>query len=239
MWKKNEIPPEWIQTTQIPIPKKINPKSTAEYRKITLCDTIYKIYAKFILDQLTNYMEEISLYQAGFQANRSTDDQIFVLKSVLDERWRKGKKSIILSLDLRQAFDRLKLNNFAKILINKNIPHSLINRIISACLSERTNIQWFGQTTESVQKTRGVKQGCPISPFLFTIALHSIIERTVSILGNYNIQGLSMDLPMILAYADDLIILSESISELNSFLSTFIPLADTLGQELNEQKCEI
>lgn len=169
-----------------------SPKSTLDYRKITLCNTIYKIYAKFLLDKLSESIEEMPLYQAGFQKNRSTDDQIFIAKSILDERWRKGKTTYILSIDLKQAFDKLQLGHIPTIIQYKGVPNYLINRIIKACLTEKICIQWFGKKTDSVKKTRGVKQGCPLSPIIFTIAL-----------GNYNLQGEIINLPMILAYADD------------------------------------
>lgn len=116
VWDSNNIPEDWLETTQIPIPKNRNPKSTLEYRKITLCNTIYKIYAKFLLEKLTECIEAMPLYQAGFQHNRSTDDHVFTAKSILDERWRKGQVTYVLSLDLKQAFDRLKLDPITAIL---------------------------------------------------------------------------------------------------------------------------
>lgn len=238
-WKSNSIPPEWIETTQIPIPKKSNPKSTQDFRKITLCNTIYKVYARFLLDTLSENIEEMPLYQAGFEHNRSVDDHIFTARCILDERWRKGKVTYILSLDLKQAFDMLKLEHITAILKFKGVPNYLINRIIGACLSERTCIQWFGRKTEKVGKTRGVKQGCPLSPTIFTIALHSVIETIVEVLGNYKINGESMDPPMVLAYADDIIIISENTIELDRFLHKFIPTAGSIGLELNASKSQI
>lgn len=239
VWESNQIPPEWTETTQIPIPKKKSPKSISDYRKITLCNTIYKVYAKFLLDKLLEHIKAMPLYQAGFQKNRSTDDQIFIARSVLDERWRKGKTTYILSIDLKQAFDRLKLEHISAILQHKGVPNYLINRILAACLTEKTCIQWFGRKTDSVNKTRGVKQGCPLSPIIFTIALNAVIETVVEVLGNYNIQGENMNPPMILAYADDVIVISENALELERFLQEFIPTAESIGLELNISKSEV
>lgn len=106
----------------------------------------------------------------------------------------------------------------------------------TACLTEKTTIHWFGQKIQCYKKTRGVKQGCPISPLLFTIALNAIIETVVEVLENYNINGGSMELPLILAYADDLIILSENSMELDRFVNEFVPTAESLGLSLNEDK---
>lgn len=45
-----------------------------------------KIYSKFLLDKLKETIEPKPFYQARFKRNRSTDDHIFVVKRVLDER---------------------------------------------------------------------------------------------------------------------------------------------------------
>lgn len=92
---------------------------------------------------MSEFIEEMPLYQAGFQPNRSTDDHVYTAKSILDERCRKGKVTYVLSLDLKQAFDRLKLEPITAILKFKGVPHYLINRIVSACLSEST-IVYYG-----------------------------------------------------------------------------------------------
>lgn len=110
IWRKNEIPDVWLTTNQIPIPKIRTPKSVDDFRRITLCSVAYKIYTMFLLERLFEYVK-IPLYQAGFQRNRSSDDQIFVTKRILEERWRKGLPTYVLSLDLKQAFDQVILKD--------------------------------------------------------------------------------------------------------------------------------
>lgn len=83
----------------------------------------------------------------------------------------------ILSIDLRKAFDNVDLKAVSKILLSYGVPVFLINRIIQAALYERTAIQWFGRRTRMKTKSRGVKQGCPLSPFIFVIVLHYAIDR--------------------------------------------------------------
>lgn len=74
----------------------------------------------------------VPLYQAGFQKNRSCDDHIFVTKRILEERWRKGLTTYVLALDLQQAFDQVLLNSIPMVLDYYEVPHYLINRIITA-----------------------------------------------------------------------------------------------------------
>lgn len=99
-----------------------------------------KIYTMFPLERLSDYVN-IPLYQADFQRNRFCDDQIFVVKRILEEQWRKGLTTYVLALDLKQAFDQVLLKNLAEILDYYGVPHHFINLLITTCLTEETLIQ--------------------------------------------------------------------------------------------------
>lgn len=160
VWNSNIIPSEWIQTTQVPLPKVRNPKSMDEFRRIT----IYKIYATILKKRLENWVSEIPLYQAGFLPNRSTDDHIFTLRRITEERWRHGLPTYTMSIDLMKAFDMVNVQRIIDILLANGTPAYFINRIISAVLHEQTSIQWDGRRTQALSKNKGIKQGCPLSP---------------------------------------------------------------------------
>lgn len=237
-WNDNEIPDEWTHTAQVPIPKTRGPKEVDDYRRITLCNTIYKVYAKFMLDRMESYVGDIPLYQAGFLRNRSMDDHIFTIRRVTEERRRKGLRTYLLSVDLREAFDNVDLSVVADILRRYGVPVFLINRIIKATLYERTCVQWFGRRTDQYVKSRGVKQGCPLSPFLFIVVLHYALDRVATRMGidlNYR----EILLPMLLAYADDILIMAESENMMETVLRELIPELQTIGLQINEKKCAV
>lgn len=187
-----------------------------------------------MLRQLELYIGEIPLYQAGFLRNRSTEDHIFALRRVTEERWRKGLPTFILSIDLREAFDTVKLTVISDMLLHYGVPCHLVNRIITAVLHERTAVQWEGRRTLPTERNRGVKQGCPFSPYLFVVVLHFVISRISNRL-NIDLNYPQIVLPMLLAYADDIIITSDSVSTLETIFSELI----AVGLEINEKKCSI
>lgn len=240
VFNTNEIPSSWLSTIQIPIPKTRGPQSTNDYRRITLCSTAYKIYARILLDRLERQLPPLPAYQMAFQAKRSAADQIFVLRRVLDERWRKGAPTIIVSLDLKQAFDRINTTKTAAILMTMGVSKALINRIIKACLTEETSVQWFGQRTQSIRKTKGIKQGCPLSPIIFIIMLHSVLTTLREFLPELNIEQLaSIALPLVLAYADDLLFLCTRMEDVERIISTLEPLLASIGLEINTDKSKV
>lgn len=96
-WCTNVIPDSWLHTTQVPLPKKSVPNSIDDFRRITLSNAIYKIYASYLLGQLERYIGDI-----------------FTLRRISEERWRKGLPTYVMSIDLRKAFDRLILTKWVK-----------------------------------------------------------------------------------------------------------------------------
>lgn len=234
----NVVPNEWIQTKQVPIPRNNKPKTVDDFRRITLSSTVYKIYATFLLRRLQQYVPEIPLYQAGFLKNRSTDDHIFTLRRIAEERWRKGLPTVLLSIDLRKAFDMVDTHKIGEILMHFGTPVYLVNRIIKAILCERTSIHCDGRRTLQCSKNRGVKQGCPISPYIFVIVMHYALQRACNRL-NIDMNLTSFNLPLILAYADDIIILADSTSSLEPILIEFERELLCLGLSINENKSSI
>lgn len=237
-WRTNVIPEDWIEATQVPLPKVPSPKSVNDFRRITLSNVIYKIYAIFLMGVLERYVPQIPLCQAGFLRNRSVDDQVFVLRRVLDERWRKGYPTFVLSLDLSKAFDMVDTKKLGEILLSYEVPAYLINRLIASILNEKSTIRWHNSRTTSRQRTRGVKQGCPISPYLFVIVLNFAIKRVCDRLHiDPNLSDLK--LPFLLAYADDIVLIGESLDSLSSLLTELEKELLGIGLTLNDEKCKI
>lgn len=236
-WESNTIPKDWTTTTQVPLPKTSNPKTVDDFRRIALSCTTYKIYARFLLNKLEPFIGEFPLYQTGFLRNRSTDDHLFVLRRLTEERWRVGRPTYILSLDMHKAFDNVDLHTIGPILLHYGVPPTLINRIITAVLHERTAVQWFGRRTKEYTKGKGVKQGCPLSPYIFIIVLNYAIERVAQRM-KIDLQLSNLELPLILAYADDLLILTEDAITLERILKElWTPVDKRLLLLLLLQRC--
>ncbi|GBP65843.1 hypothetical protein EVAR_85111_1 [Eumeta japonica] len=124
-----------------------------DYRKILICSTDYRVYAHYLLNLLDEEIEAMGNYQAAFMRYRSTDDHIFVVRRILDEKWKAGKSAYVLQLDIEKAFDSVDFCALYDILRTR-VNTTLANRIMS-CLKEHTSILWFGQNPKVSPKEKG------------------------------------------------------------------------------------
>lgn len=238
----NQVPLAWQTTVSHPIPKKGAPKTVDDYRKITLCSVGYKLYIGLIHQQLNQHLPRIQDYQSGFLPNRSCDDQTFVIGRVMEERWNHNLPTYLMELDYRKAFDLVKISQLPSILSQHGVPQFLVNRIILACLHEKNCVSWLGERTAVINKSLGIKQGCPMSPLLFNVILDCAVNRLSALLMNQNIDlfigeaDKPLTLPMLLAYADDTSILACDLLEFVPILETFIPILSDYGLGINVNK---
>jgi len=84
VWKEETLPENWGIALAYPIHKKNDLQERDNYRDIALLNTTYKMLSYCILDRIKPISEGIlGDYQEGFRPNRSTMDQIFIIKQIL------------------------------------------------------------------------------------------------------------------------------------------------------------
>lgn len=237
IWMDNKAPEDITETIQIPIPKIAVPKKVTDFRKITLCNVIYKVIAVHTLNKLDESIDTIPTYQAAFLSNRAVEDHIFTAKRITEEFWNKGTEVYVLALDIKQAFDSVSQPMLIEALKYLNVPNYIINRIINLGLYEKTCIKWLNQQTPMIRKSKGVKQGCPLSPRLFTIVLHYVLCRLKEQFPEIHLeQQTKLKTPLILAYADDLLIICEDLDKLNRITEALKQLLAEAGLEIHPGK---
>ncbi|KAJ1530279.1 hypothetical protein ONE63_005201 [Megalurothrips usitatus] len=209
-WDDNSFPKEWTQSLQIPIPKKPRPRNTDDYRPIALCTVIYKLLAKHIL---------------------------FLLQAKLPQLPQQGTPAHVLALDLKAAFPSISMEAAVRVLREEGISPFLVNRVLATAFTDATSYAWGRERTAPVLRGRGVRQGYPLSPWLFTLIMHWAIRRAVLRTPAFSLE-LGVLLPAILAYADDLLLLSTRRADLEELLQVLLPELAELGLHINAAKCE-
>lgn len=243
------IPESWTVGIIKPIYKnKGDPNSAENYRPITMLSCFGKLFTSILNNRLNKYAEKhdtINWCQAGFRKNFSTSDNLFVLKSLIDIAKLQHNKLYCCFVDFKQAFDtvwrvglwhKLRLNGF------KGKCYNLIKNLYEDIKSKVSTREG---NTDLFDCTIGVRQGENLSPFLFSIFLNDLEDY----LFQKNVNGITCDFDLqetniylkliILLYADDTVIFSDSENGLQHALNMFSEYCNKWRLTVNTSKTKI
>jgi hypothetical protein len=116
--------------------QKVDKNECNNYRGITLLSTAYKLLSNILLVRLTPYVNEIiGDHQRGFHRNRSTPDQIFYIRQILEKKWEYNGTVNQLFIDFKKACDSIKREVFYNFLLEFGIPKKAA-KLIKICLNK-------------------------------------------------------------------------------------------------------
>jgi hypothetical protein len=155
-------------------------------------------------------------------------DQAFVLKQIMDNSIDQNLPLYMLFIDFKQAYDTIKRETVYEAMRQMGIGDKLI-RLVRMTLKETEFVLANGQLSGKFKVKRGLRQGDPLLTVLFNVTLDSAVKAS-EIRGNYN------QLVQVMAYADDIVILTRTKNNLVQALSKLEKAARDKGLRINEGK---
>ncbi|MFS7889004.1 putative RNA-directed DNA polymerase [Helianthus anomalus] len=196
------------------IPKVKSPMGLKDYRPITLIGVISKVISKILANRLKKVLGKlISDSQSAFLADRYILDGPLVVNEVLEWLKRRKKKAFLLKIDFEKAYDNVNWAFLLSILSQMGFPSMWRTWIKGILESAQASVLVNGSPTFQFNSEKGLRQGDPISPFLFLIVMECLswmLERAKSIgeLKGINFLVDDMDINH-LFFADDALIMGE------------------------------
>ena len=190
IWQTGKWLTPLAQYLIITLPKKGNLQLCQNYHTISLISHPSKVMLGILLSRLKPQAEEIiKEEQAGFRAGRSTTEQIFSLR-ILCEKYLQHQQSLYhVCVDFKKAFDRVWHAALWATMRLYTINDNVI-RTVECLYNKATSAVYHNNIREWFQTTVGVRQGCLLSPTLFSIFSEKIVadaledhEGAVSIRG--------------------------------------------------------
>ncbi|CAL1367951.1 unnamed protein product [Linum trigynum] len=179
-FENGTLPAAISESTVVLIPKVEKPEFVHQLRPISLNNVNLKAITKAMTSRLKMVMKKlISPRQSSFIPGRQTADNIFVVQEVLHSlKKKRGRKGgMVIKIDLEKAYDRLRWDFLRDTLIEVGLPSSWIRCIMFCVEQNRMRILWDGELTQPITPTRGVRQGDPLSPYLFVLCMERLSHR--------------------------------------------------------------
>ena len=215
---KSHLPIAFGASYSIPIPKKVGYSrglSVDDFRCISISPVISKLFELAILDRFSSYLLT-SDHQFGFKKHLGTNHAIYCVRNIIESFINNGSTVNICSLDLSKAFDRV--NHYALYvkLMERYIPTELLSVLEQWFSIAVTCVKFNGHVSKFFSLRAGVRQGGVLSPALFAIFIDDIITKVKEAnVGCY----FSSICASILIYADDILLISPTVSGLQCLLT--------------------
>ncbi|XP_020698808.2 uncharacterized protein LOC110111333 [Dendrobium catenatum] len=237
--------PKFIKASAIAlIPKTAHASNITDFRPIALCNVFYKIITKIMALRMKDFMPLIiGENQGGFIKNRiGTDNALLASEILLDFKKAANRKFMCVKLDIRKAFDSVSRDFILFRMKQKGFPSTFINWTKACIYDVPFSICIDGALEGYFHSTSGIRQGCPLSPYLFCIAMdaftcmidnHSAVDRFMGIHKK--------DLVIShLLYADDLLIFGEAtVQNCKVLVDILDGFAQLSGLKVNHEKSNL
>ncbi|KAH9782560.1 reverse transcriptase domain-containing protein [Citrus sinensis] len=229
------------------IPKKGKPRKVTDFRPISLYNVIYKIVAKSVANRFKQILHQIiSPMQSAFIPDRLITDNVIVGYECLHKiRHCKGRKNglVALKLDVSKAYDRLEWSFIEQTMKCMGFSQNWICLVMKCISSVSFSLIINGSVRGVIKPQRGLRQGCPLSPYLFITCAEVFSSLLLQAEQQKLIHGLSFGKELSIShllFADDSLIFSRaSMTDCGNLKKILDCYSAASGQIFNFEKSSL
>lgn len=238
---------DWNRTNIVLIPKNESPKTVGDFRPISLCNVNYKIITKTLANRLTSVLKEIiSESQSAFIKGKLISDNIIIghecINAIKKDKFG-SRRLAAIKLDISKAYDRVEWAYLKAIMIRLGFNIRWVDLIMNCISSAEFSIIINGDKKGKFKSGRGLRQGDPLSPYLFLLVAEGLSHLIQKENRAGNISGFSCSNgPVIshLLFADDsLIFCKAKETELLALKNILEIYESASGESINLSKSAI
>lgn len=214
-----------------------DPTNCGSYRPISLLNVDVKILAKALATRLVTVLPNIvSEDQTGFIKGRHSFSNIRSLLNIIYSKQTSKMPEVVISLDAEKAFDRVEWRYLFTTLQKFGFGDGFCKWIRLLYSSPEAYVSTNNNRSTYFPLSRGTRQGCPLSPLLFALAIEplSIALKASPAFCGVKREGTEYRVSL---YADDLIMyVTDPVVSIPGILSILQSFGSVSGYKLNIQK---
>ncbi|XP_050365473.1 uncharacterized protein LOC126784002 [Argentina anserina] len=246
---KGKVSLRRINTTNIVlIPKVEFPEKTSQFRPISLCNNSYKILSKLLANRLRVILPGlISNNQNAFVPDRLIQDNLLLAHETyhyLKLKKKGGKHELGLKLDMNKAYDRVEWDFLRVVLIRFGFCSAWVELIMECVSSVTFSIVLNEKPGKTFRPSRGLRQGDPLSPYLFLLVSEVLSLRITHAVREKKVVGVrlcrgSPELSHLFFADDALFFIRATLRNVWELSAIFREYCLASGQEINKEKSSI
>src|SRR6476619_7576520 len=180
MYVKGIWPSDFTRVVMISLQKKINAIECSDHRTISLISHASKILLKILTNKIEAKARDfIGRNQFGFRKGCGTRDAIGVMRMKCERSLEFGNNVYSCFVDFEKAFDRVNWEKMMKVLQSIGVDWRDQRMISELYMNQEAVVRFAGGESDSGIIGRGVRQGCPLSPLLFSIYAEMMMKEAL------------------------------------------------------------
>ncbi|KAJ6925966.1 hypothetical protein NC651_010415 [Populus alba x Populus x berolinensis] len=217
-YRTNILPPGINSSFVTLIPKVKGANKLQDFRPISLVGSLYKIISKLLASRVKRVLPEvISDHQNAFIKGRQILDSVLIANEAINFMKKKKGKGYLFKLDFHKAFDSVLWDYVNEVMASMGFGSRWRGWIMQCISTTKMSVLVNGSPTKEFSLEKGLRQGDPLSPFLFNIAvqgLSCILQRgcDLGLIEGVSIGQAGFHLSY-LQFADDTLIFSSASLE--------------------------
>ena len=184
-----------------------------------------KVWERVVEGRLID-VTKIGSGQFGFMPGRSTTEPIFLLKQVMEKRRRGRKQMQMVFVDLEKAYDKVPRRLVWEALRRRGVDERYVKVVKDMYKGARTSVKTESGVSDSFEVKIGVHQGSALSPYLFIPVLDVVLSGVIKVV------------PWCMLFADDMVIIGETVEEVQEMLDKVTDALESNGLKVNREKTE-
>ncbi len=235
--KFGRVPDELKTNRSILLPKSDDPEKLSalkNWRPITIGNHVLRLYTKVLARRLLRSVH-LQRSQRGFIPTNGCFENVFGLAHTIRRAKMRGEELSVVFIDLAKAFDSIPHEHIRRSLRRFQVDESFIQMVTNLYDGASTAFTVRrGVTTKTIPIKAGVKQGDPLSPILFNLAIDPLMAMLQA-------TGEGVETPggrvAAMAFADDMVLLCNTHEGMNRLLETVRDFSLLSGLQVNIEKC--